>query len=277
MANATITINDLGFSNFLKSYLEELKTNNYSIARVIAEHKEAYSVSSNHGVFFAKITGKQIYNATERKDYPAVGDWVLITELSDNKATIHKILPRKTLLSKKYSDKHDNQVIATNIDAAFIVESVDKDFNLNRFERYLIIAHVANIMPIFIINKIDLISETEINNQLFQVKNRFDNVKIILTSTKTKLGINSLVNSIKKGKTYCFLGSSGAGKSSLINELLGDTKIKTQAINTTVERGRHTTTARELYLLQNGGIVIDNPGTREVGVSDSHSGINNVF
>ncbi|MBP9815265.1 MAG: ribosome small subunit-dependent GTPase A [Candidatus Levybacteria bacterium] len=277
MNNAKITINDLGFNKFFESNLKELKIEKYTIARVIAEYREAYRVISNHGDFLAKITGKQIFNATKREDYPAVGDWILITELRDNKAIINHILPRKTILMKKYSDKQENQIIATNIDTAFIVESVDKDFNLNRFERYLIIAREANIIPVFILNKIDLISEVEISNRLDQIKNRFSNVVTILTSTKTKAGINNLINNIKKGETYCFLGSSGVGKSSLINALLGKNTIKTQEINAAEERGRHTTTVRELYLLKNGGIVIDNPGTREVGVSDSYSGIDDVF
>lgn len=277
MNNAKITINDLGFNKFFESNLKELEIEKHTIARVIAEYKEAYRVINNHGEFLAKITGKQIFNATKREDYPAVGDWVLITELRDSKAIIHQILSRKTILMKKYSDKQENQIIATNIDTAFIVESVDKDFNLNRFERYLIIAREANIIPVLILNKIDLISETEINNRLSQVKSRFKNVETILTSTKTEVGMSNLINNINKGKTYCFLGSSGVGKSSLINALLGKNTIKTQEINTTEERGRHTTTVRELYLLKNGGIVIDNPGTREVGVSDSYSGIDSVF
>lgn len=277
MNNAKITINDLGFNKFFEANLDEFEIKKYAIARVVAEHKEAYRVISNHGEFLAKITGKQIFNATERKDYPAVGDWILITELGDSKAIINRILSRKTLLMKKYSDKQENQIIATNIDTAFIVESIDRDFNLNRFERYLIITREANIVPIFILNKIDLIPETEINHLLSQIKSRFNNVETILTSTKTKAGIATLVRNIKKGKTYCFLGSSGVGKSSLINTLLGENTIETQEINAKKEQGRHTTTTRELYLLKNGGIVIDNPGTREVGVSDSHSGIDNVF
>ncbi|QQS38809.1 ribosome small subunit-dependent GTPase A [Candidatus Woesebacteria bacterium] len=277
MDYAKISINELGFDKFFESNLKELEVEKYTIARVIAEYKEAYRVISNNGEFLAKITGKQIFNATKREDYPAVGDWILITELNDNKAIIHQILPRKTLLEKKYSNKQENQLIATNIDTAFIIESVDRDFNLNRFERYLIISRKANIIPVFILNKIDLISKTEINNLFSQVKSRFNKVEVILTSTKTEAGINNLIKYIKKGQTYCFLGSSGVGKSSLVNALLGKNIIKTQEINTTNERGRHTTSVRELYLLKNGGIVIDNPGTREVGISDSYSGIENVY
>jgi len=271
------TLEDLGYSAFFKSSRLDLNLTEYPIARVIAEYKEAYRVKNSTGEYLAKITGKQIFNATKKEDYPAVGDWVAITELDKERAIIHNILSRKTILKKKYNDKQKIQVIATNIDIAFIIESVDRDYSLNRFERYLVLAKEGKIKPTIILNKTDLISETDLNLKINQIKKRFNNIDIISTSTITKNGINKLENYTKKGKTYCFLGSSGVGKSSLINRLLKKDDIKTKEINKSTGRGKHTTTTREMYFLKNGGIVIDNPGTREVGIANANIGVEDVF
>src|SRR4030042_5975673 len=272
-----IELDELGYSEFVESKQKSLELTEYPVARVVAEYKEAYRVRSVNGEYVAKITGKQMFNAVKREDYPAVGDWVTITELDKERAVIHKILPRKTILKKKYSDKQDVQIIATNIDIAFVVESLNRDYNLNRFERYFVLANEGGIKPAIILNKVDLVSETELNARIDQIKNRFDKINIISTSTITERGLNELANYIAKGKTYCFLGSSGVGKSSLINKLLKRNEIKTREISDSTGKGKHTTTAREMYFLENGGIVIDNPGTREVGMADASAGIENVF
>ncbi|HEX7456562.1 MAG TPA: ribosome small subunit-dependent GTPase A [Candidatus Nanoarchaeia archaeon] len=249
----------------------------YLVARVIAEYREAYRVRSVTGEYLAKITGKQMVNSPSREDYPAVGDWVVITEPDKERAVIRSILPRKTILRKKYSNKHESQIIATNIDVAFVIGSVDRDYNLNRFERYFVLANDGNIKPAIILNKIDLISDAELNLKIGQIKDRFNDVDIIPTSTITERGLAKLMRHIIKGKTYCFLGSSGVGKSSLINKLLGRNTIKIREVSHRTGRGKHATTSREIYFLENGGIVIDNPGMREVGMADSSAGIENVF
>jgi ribosome biogenesis GTPase / thiamine phosphate phosphatase len=272
-----ISLEDLGYSEFFESSRKELKLTKYPVARVIAEYKEAYRVRSEDEEYLAKITGKQMFTATKREDYPAVGDWVAIKKLPEEKAIAHGILSRKTILKKKYSDKQENQIIATNIDIAFITESMDRDYNLNRLERYIVLAKEGNIKPEIILNKTDLISNTELKLRTDEIKNRLKDVGIIPTSVITEEGLNGLKNHIIKGKTYCFLGSSGVGKSSLINKLLGKEKIKTKEISESSGKGKHTTTAREMYFLENGGIVIDNPGTREVGIADSEAGIEGVF
>jgi ribosome biogenesis GTPase len=279
MTNETIKIElkDLGYNDFFESKRKLLDLEKYSIARVISEYKGAYKVKDVNGEYLAKITGKKIFNAKKREDYPAVGDWVAITMPDKETAIIQEIMPRQTILYKKYSNKQDTQIIATNIDTAFIVESVDRDYNLNRFERYLVLANEGKIKPTIILNKIDLISEEELNQKIDQIKNRFDNIDIISTSTISEQGLDELMYYIEKGKTYCFLGSSGIGKSSLINKLLGEGKIKTKEISTSTHKGKHTTTAREMYFLENSGIVIDNPGTREVGIAGASTGIDNVF
>ena len=272
-----IKIDDLGYDDFFESNRRKLKLDDFPVARVIAEYKGAYSVKNVSGNYLAKITGKQMFTASSREDFPAVGDWVAITELSDNRAVIHKVLPRKTIIKRKYSNKNETQVIATNIDVAFIIESVDKDYSLNRFERYFAIAIAGGVKPAIILNKIDLISKEELDAKIAQIKNRFSDADFILTSTVTDEGLDKLKTYILKGKTYCFLGSSGVGKSSLINKLIGENIIKTESISLRTDRGKHATTSREMYFLKNGGIVIDNPGMREVGMADTNSGIDNLF
>jgi len=276
MINEVTKFEDLGYDDFFELKRKSLEAE-YSIARVIAEYKESYRIKDIKGEYLAKITGKQIFNATKREDYPAVGDWVAITMPDKEMAIIHEILPRKTILRKKYNNRQGIQIIATNIDTAFIVESVGRDYNLNRFERYIVLAKEGKIKPVIILNKIDLISEEESNLKINEIKERFDNVDVIPTSIITEQGLNELINCIEKRKTYCFLGSSGVGKSSLINKLLGKNEIETKEISNLTGRGKHTTTTREMYFLKNGGIVIDNPGTREVGIADAKSGIDDVF
>jgi ribosome biogenesis GTPase len=269
-----IKLEDLGYGDFFES---NRGTDSLPVARTLAEHKEAYRVKNTDGEYLAKITGKQMFNALSREDYPAVGDWVTITDLGEQQAVIHRILPRKTILKRKASGKNDIQVIAANIDVAFVIESVDRDYNLNRFERYFSIARDGDIIPAIILNKIDLISNEELESRIDQIKNRFGDIDFFTTSTVNNEGLDELKAYIAKGKTYCFLGSSGVGKSSLINNLIGKEAIKTSQISTHTDRGRHTTTSREMYFLENGGIVIDNPGMREVGMTDVGDGIDSLF
>ncbi|MFA5172851.1 MAG: ribosome small subunit-dependent GTPase A [Candidatus Paceibacterota bacterium] len=276
-------IEDLGYGDFFESNRKKLKLDGFSVARVTVEHKGAYKVKNAGGEYLAKVTGKQMFNALSREDYPAVGDFVAITELNPEQAVIHGILPRKTIIKRRYGDKdragekNETQIMATNIDVAFVVESVDEDYSLNRFERYFAIASDGGVKPAIILNKIDLISKEELNSKIIQIKNRFSGIDVILTSTKTLQGLNELKAYIASGKTYCFLGSSGVGKSSLINKLLGENIIKTEDISLSTGKGKHTTTNREMYFLENGGIVIDNPGMREVGMTDVETGIENLF
>jgi len=246
-------------------------------ARVTSEHKGAYKVKNNNGEFLAKVTGKRMFNALSREDYPCVGDLVTIDELPENQAIIKEILPRKTIIRRKGNNKNDAQIIASNIDVAFVVESVGRDYNLNRFERYFALALDGGIKPALILNKIDLISEEDLNQKIIQIKNRFPNTDIIKTSTTKAGGIDELTRYIKNDIVYCFLGSSGVGKSSIINKLLGQEVIKTENISSYSNRGKHVTTVRQMYFLKNGGIVIDNPGMREIGMADVGEGVDALF
>ncbi len=218
-----------------------------------------------------------MFESLSREDYPAVGDWVAISMADQENAVIQKVLPRRTMLKRKSNNKNESQIIATNIDKAFVVESVDRDFNLNRFERYFALANDGGVETAIVLNKIDLISQEELDLILSQIKNRFKNTEVILTSIIDDNDLNDLKKHILKDQTYCFLGSSGVGKSSLINRLLGKNILRTEDISAHSTRGRHVTTKREMYFLENGGIVIDNPGMREVGMTGNLVGINYFF
>ena len=246
-------------------------------ARVIAEHKELYLVRNEVSVFSAKVTGRMMYQASRREDYPAVGDWVLIRILSEDQAHIFEILPRKTMLKRKSAGGLDAQVIATNIDIAFIVQAPDRDYSLNRFERYFALAKSGKIKPVIILSKKDLISSDELETKISEIKDRFKDTEVYVTSIMTGDGIADLKKYISKGFTYCFVGSSGVGKSSIINALLGKDVIETGEISSSTNRGKHVTTHRELFVLEQGGLLIDNPGLREIGVLDSGAGMDDVF
>lgn len=247
-------------------------------------------MKNENGEYLAKVTGKQVFNAKSREDYPAVGDFVAITALDSERAVIEAVLPRKTIIKRKQSGKNEIQIIASNIDTAFIVEAVDRDYNLNRLERYFAIANASGIEVVIILNKIDLISREELESKLTELKLRFPEVAVITTSSVSDTGLSELKSIIKKGKTYSFLGSSGVGKSSLINKLLGVNTLRTEDISSYSGRGKHITTSREMYFLpvlrsphkadeleSDVAIVIDNPGMREVGVTENPASIDSAF
>lgn len=250
-----------------------------STARVTAEFKGAYRVKSGLIELFATITGKQMHQASTREDYPAVGDFVEITPLADDRAVIERILPRRTILRRKAGAESGPgaQIIATNIDVAFVIEAVDRDHNLNRLERYCALARDGGITPAIVLNKTDLIPEEELGAMLREIARRLADTDLIPTTTRSGDGLSLLRRYMTTGKTYCFLGSSGVGKSTLINGLLGDDAIRTVEISSYSGRGKHTTTRRQMYFLDGGEVVIDTPGIREVGMADSAAGVASVF
>ena len=250
----------------------------FEIGRITTEHKERYIVRINKGEFEAEITGNMRFTAENRSEYPAVGDWVSVKVYESDLAIIHEILPRKSVLERKaVGNKEEKQVIAANIDFAFIVQSADRDFNINRIERYLTICYSAGIEPMIILSKTDLVSETELNNLLAEINSRIKNVEVIPVSNQTRSGYDKFESILVKDKTYCFLGSSGVGKSTLINNLSGREIMKTGPLSSWTKKGKHTTDHRELIVLDNGSVLIDNPGMREVGITDGDSGLETTF
>lgn len=276
--NKYFNLEGLGYNQKIEQYRKENSLQDFGVGRVISEHKERYMVKTTTGDCEAEIIGNMRYTSSSRADFPAVGDWVAISEYDENKALIHAVFDRETVLQRKAAGKiSDVQIIAANIDVAFIVQSVNRDFNLNRLERYLAICYESGITPIIIISKIDLISETHLDEILKSIRERNHDLNLLAISNVSNAGIDELNQYIEKGKTYCMLGSSGVGKSTLINSLAGHEVMSTGEIGAGTDRGKHVTTHRELIVLENGGVFIDNPGMREVGMTEVSAGLDETF
>ena len=269
---------DLGLTSEIKAYLADNKLSDFSVGRVTQEHRERYVVSDGENEYAGEITGNLRFAAKSRTDFPAVGDWVAMTTYDSNQAIIHKILPRKSVLERQAVGKFGEiQIISTNIDVAFIIQAINNNFSINRLERYLTICYSANIEPVLVISKIDLTTEKDIQEAISTLEKRDKKVKYILLSNITLTGLDQILDFIQKGKTYCVVGSSGVGKSTLINNLLKKNVLKTQQISLSTNKGRHTTDHRELFVLENGGIIIDTPGMKELGITDNTEGIKTTF
>lgn len=268
---------DLGLTDELNDYLKN-NPSDLATGRVTREHRERYTVSTGEKEYEAEITGNLRFSASTREDFPAVGDWVSLVAYDSDLAIIHKILPRKSVLERQAVGKFgEKQVISTNIDVAFIIQSINNNFSINRLERYLTICYAAGIEPVLVISKIDLSSEEDILNAARNLEARDRKVKYILLSNITQRGLDQILGYIQKGKTYCVVGSSGVGKSTLINNLLNKNILKTGQLSNSTNKGRHITAVRELFVLENGGIIIDTPGMRELGMIDSDEGIKTTF
>jgi ribosome biogenesis GTPase / thiamine phosphate phosphatase len=268
----------LGYTKDLEKFRVENDLTGFEVGRVTQEHKERYVVRTDKSEYEAEITGNMRFSADSRQDFPAVGDWVALTVCDSDFAIIHKIYPRKSVLERQAVAKFgESQIIAANIDFAFITVAVDRDFNINRIERYLTLCNSAKVEPVVLLTKTDLIDETELEKLLSETRNRLKDIMIIPLSSETKSGYDNLKTYLLKRKTYCFLGSSGVGKSTVINNLTGKEIMKTSSISENTNKGRHTTSHRELVVLENGSLLIDNPGMREIGISDTTDGLEITF
>ena len=269
---------DLGITDEISADLADITLSEFSIGRITQEHRERYIVSTGDKEYDAEITGNLRFSAQSRADFPAVGDWVTMKIYDSDQAIIHKILPRRSVLKRQAVGKPGEiQIISTNIDVAFIVQAINNNFSINRLERYMTICYSANIEPVLVISKIDLSTEKEIRDAISSLETREKKVKYILLSNMTHEGLDQILNFIRKGKTYCIVGSSGVGKSTLINNLLQKNILRTGHISSSTNKGRHVTDHRELFILENGGIVIDTPGMRELGMADIAPGIITTF
>ena len=271
-------LEDFGYNDNLETFRVENNLTDFEIGRVVSEHKERYIVKTEKGESEAEITGNLRFSAIARADFPAVGDWVALINYDPDFSIIHKILPRFSIIKRQaVGQSGEVQIIATNIDCAFLVQATDRDFNINRFERYLTICYASKVKPIIVLTKTDLSSVQKVAEIIDAIHHRIKNVEVITISNETQDGYDALKKIIEKGKTYCMLGSSGVGKSTLVNNLSGREIMKTDAISESTNKGRHVTSHREIIVLENGGILVDNPGMREVGITDSSGGLETTF
>jgi ribosome biogenesis GTPase len=272
-------LEELGFCDWFVEKLTDSRPDEYSLARVIAVNKENYTIRNEQAEIPAEVTGKLMFGARSPLDLPAVGDWVYVQYFNEYKlAIIHKILPRKSLLKRKVAGKKiEHQLIASNIDVAFIMQSAEFDFNIPRLERYLTMANEADIQPVILLSKRDLISPEELEKEIQVIQSTNPGYETIPFSNKTGEGLEVIHKKIKKGLTYCLLGSSGVGKTTLINKLIGGGIFATKSVREKNGKGKHATARRQLIILERGGMIIDTPGMRELGNIGVETGIKETF
>lgn len=274
-----MTLEELGFSDWFKDKIDSAKLKDFKIARVISVNKDSYIIKYNGKDIFAEITGKLMFRADSPLDYPTVGDWVYAQFLDeDSFAIIDEIIPRKSFLKRKTSGKKiEFQLIAANIDTAFIMQSLDSNYNLRRLERYLVMVNQSKIEPIILLSKSDLLSAQELEQKISEIHKLMPAVHIEAFSNTNKFGLDKVIKLLIPGKTYCLLGSSGVGKTTLLNSIIDKDLYDTQPVREKDGKGRHTTTIRQLISLKNGALVIDTPGMRELGNIGTELGIHETF
>jgi ribosome biogenesis GTPase / thiamine phosphate phosphatase len=283
-----------GWNDFFANHFEPYCHQGFTVARVVIECRNSYILQSENAELSAEITGKLRYRASERQDFPAVGDWVVIRARErERTATIHEILPRKSKFSRKAAGPETTQqIVATNVDTVFLVSGLDGDFNPRRIERYLILAWESGANPVIVLNKADVCPNLEAC--LREVSAIALGVPIIAISaakscvrgfpalsklfkTATSQGLEELKPYLQPGQTVALLGSSGVGKSTITNQLMGETVQTVQTVRQGDDRGKHTTTHRELMVLPTGGLIIDTPGMRELQIWTGDEGISGTF
>ena len=270
-------MNTLGWDEFFANHFQSYAADGYAAGRVALEYKHFYRIYSEWGEVLGEIAGRLRHEALDREDLPVVGDWVVIRRSPESdKVTIHAVLPRKSKFTRKVAGfRTEKQIVGSNIDTVFLVTSLNQDFNPRRVERYLIVAWESGARPIIVLSKSDLCDEVEERTR--EIKAVVGDVPIHAVSVVKREGLDELARYLKAGQTVAFLGSSGVGKSTLVNYLLGREHLRVQEIRRHDGRGVHTTTHRELIVLPQGGLVLDTPGMRELQLWDGEGGLEIAF
>ncbi len=271
-------LSDMGFDQWFQSHAGDLRQEGRDIARISAVDRGSYLIRNPTKEVPAELAGKFYFQLESSIDLPCVGDWVSVQyHNNDTEAIIYEVFPRKTFLRRKSAgEKVDLQMIAANIDVAFIVQSCHFDFNVRRMERYLVMAADGGVEPIVVLTKTDLISAEELEQKLAAIKSSTITTRVLALSNITGSGFDEFQQVLVSGKTYCLLGSSGVGKTTLLNRLIGQDAFDTKAVSATGE-GIHTTTRRQLIVLDQGAMLIDTPGMRELGLLGVGEGVNQGF
>ena len=272
-----ITLNEYGWNNTHEVNWKQINSEKYVPGRITLEHKKMYRVATTEGEWLSVCSGTMQYEATERKDYPAVGDWVAVEKMpGEERGIIHTILPRTSLFSRQVAGfTIAEQIIAVNIDIVFLVMSMNNDFSARRLERYLVATYDSGATPVVVLTKKDVC-----DNPSFYIEEAQRialGAEIFGVSNVTGEGIDELAALLKNNKTAALLGSSGVGKSSLMNAICGSEMMAVQDIRKDDDKGRHTTTHRELVKIPEGGILIDTPGMREFQLWDNNESLDSGF
>ena len=270
-------LSDLGFDQWFEARTAELRLDDCGFARVSAVDLGSYLIRDGSREVPAELSGRLTHQIASPVDLPCVGDWVTAHYYNnDTAAIIHQVFPRKTFLRRKTPGKNINfQMIAANVDIAFIVQSCHFDFNPSRLDRYLIMAADGHAEPIVILTKTDLITRDELDQKLAIISS-VTKARVIALSNITGIGFDEFQQTLDSGRTYCLLGSSGVGKTTLINRLIGQEAFETRAVSST-GAGTHTTSRRQLIVLSQGAMLIDTPGMRELGIVGAGDGVSEGF
>jgi len=259
-------LSELGFDGWFQEQARQYPDRHF--ARISRVDRERYLVRNEHAEVRAELSGQFLFNAATRQDWPCVGDWVAVQYYNEGQlAIVSARLSRKTFLRRKTAGKEvDYQMLAANLDSAFIMQACDNDFNLRRLERYLIMFSDGGVEPVILLSKSDLISSTDLQDLFSAIRQAHITARVVALSNVTAAGYAEFNGLLEKARTYCLLGSSGVGKTTLLNRLLGGEIFATQAVRAKDGRGHHTTTQRQMVSLPNGAWVIDTPGMRELGL-----------